>query len=130
MGELEALNLKHYIPEATKNIAMNKFGARDQQLIVEICVLVHQRYESFAQGLMTELEKQFKLTPITEFNKKRNILRTLTELYFKGLASEYQGIFKCLVNIILINYEETEDEFQKAMHIVTDYMKTYGEQIF
>ena len=60
---------------------------------------------------MQELEKQFKLTPITEFNKKRNILRTLTELYFKGLASEYQGIFKCLVNLILINYEETPDEF-------------------
>lgn len=79
---------------------------------------------------MAEIEKQFKVTPISEFNKKRNVLRTLTELYFKGLTSEYQGIFKCLVNLILINYEEAEDDFQKAMHIVTDYIKTYGEQIF
>lgn len=60
---------------------------------------------------MTELEKQFKLTPIIEFNKKRNVLRTLTELYFKGLSVEYQGIFKCLVNLILINFEDTPDEF-------------------
>ena len=57
-------------------------------------------------------------------------MRTLTELYFKGLSAEYQGIFKCLVNLILINFDDTEDEFQKAMHIVTDYLKTYGEQIF
>lgn len=38
---------------------------------------------------MTDIEKHFKLTPISEFNKKRNILRTLTELYFKGLSDEY-----------------------------------------
>ena len=79
---------------------------------------------------MADLQKQFKMTPIAEFNKKRNILRTLTELYFKGLAAEYPGIFKCLVNLILINSEDTPEDFQKAMHIVTDYMKTYGEQIF
>ena len=29
-SELDALNLKHYIPEMSKNIALNKFGARDQ----------------------------------------------------------------------------------------------------
>ena len=87
--ELDALNLKRYIPEISRNITQNRFGARDQQLIVDICVQVHQRYEAFAELLMTDLEKTFKLTPIVEFNKKRNILRTLTELYFKGLSDEY-----------------------------------------
>ena len=79
---------------------------------------------------MSGIEMQFKTTPIVELNKKRNILRTLTELYFKGLSDEYQGIFKCLLNLMLINYEGPEKDFQKAMHIVTDYLKTYGEQIF
>lgn len=94
-----------------KSIAHNKFGVKEQQLIVDTCVLVHQKYETFAELLMSELEKVFKVTQITEFNKKRNVLRTLTELYFKGLSGEYQGIFKCLVNLILINWDETEDEF-------------------
>ena len=109
--EIDALNLKQHVPELSKSIALNKFGVREQSYIVDVCVLVHQRYEAFAELLMSELEKQFKVTAITEFNKKRNILRTLTELYFKGLAAEYQGIFKCLVNLILINYEETADDF-------------------
>ena len=57
MEELDALKLNQYVPEVAKNIAMNKFGARDQQLIVDICVQVHKRYETFAEILMTELEK-------------------------------------------------------------------------
>ena len=28
-NELDVLNLKHYIPEISKNVAFNKFGARD-----------------------------------------------------------------------------------------------------
>ena len=47
---------------------------------------LHERYESFASMLLPDIVKQFQETPISEFNKKRNILRMLTELYFKGLT--------------------------------------------
>ena len=41
----------------SRNIAMNKFSVKEQQVIVDICVQVHQRYESFATLLMSEIEK-------------------------------------------------------------------------
>ena len=127
MGQL---NLKHYIPEAAKSIAQGKFGAKDYHQTVEICVLLHQRYEEFASKLIPAIVKQFGETPISEFNKKRNILRTLTELYFKGLTQEYQVIFKCLARLTLIKYQDCPDEFQSGMLVLSDYMKTYGEPIF
>ena len=80
--------------------------------------------------LIPDIVKQYNETPISEFNKKRNILRTLTELYFKGLTVEYQVIFKCLAKLTLTKYAESPEDFQSAMGVLCDYMKTYGEQIF
>ena len=54
----------------------------------------------------------------------------MTELYFKGLTREYQVIFKCLARLTLIKYQDSPDEFQSGMLVLSDYMKTYGEQIF
>lgn len=34
---------------------------------------------------------------LLEQARKRNILRMMTELYFKGLFKEYKRIFKCLI---------------------------------
>lgn len=69
---------------------------KDQDIIIEICVLMHQRYEEFAPKLIESLEKLYEQERASEFTKKRNILRLLSELYLKGLVSEFKKIFKCL----------------------------------
>ena len=92
--DLNTLNLKHYIPEIAKNIAQSKMSARDQHTMIEICVLMHQRYETFAEQLIPALETQCKQVLVSDFTKTRNILRMLTELYFKGIFKEYKLIFK------------------------------------
>ena len=106
MEEFELLNLKKYIPEIVKAIISSKLTAREQHSTVEICTLMHVRYEEFAEELIPQIEKHYKSIPIAEFNKKRNILRYLTELYFKGLFLEYKRIFKCLQELILINHTD------------------------
>lgn len=55
--EMGQLNLKHYIPEVARSIAQGKFGAKDYHQTVEICVLLHQRYESFASTLIPDIVK-------------------------------------------------------------------------
>ena len=82
---------------------------------------LHERYESFASMLLPDIVKQFQETPISEFNKKRNILRMLTELYFKGLTQEYQIIFKCLAKLTLIKYQDSPGDFQSGMLVMSDY---------
>lgn len=67
-------------------------------------------------------------------NRKRNILRMLTELYFKGLIEEYKTFFGCL-NSLIIDLRDTsvdsyEEIFLNALKVITDYFETYGERIF
>ncbi len=66
---------------------------------------------------------------MSEFNKKRNILRLLSELFLKGLISEYKRIFKG-INFLVQIKPDTRDEFLNAQMVVTDYLKNYGEIFF
>ena len=91
---------------------------------------MHQRYEDFASKLIEALEKLYEQEKMQEFTKKRNILRLLSELYLKGLFSEYKRIFKCLNTLLSINADTHFEEFSNALMVVTDYLKTYGEIFF
>ena len=39
---------------------------------------------------------------LREFNKKRYILRLLTEIFMKGLFQHYKDMFMCLNDLILM----------------------------
>jgi hypothetical protein len=58
---------------------------------------MHQRYEDFAPKLIESLEKLYEQEKNSEFTKKRNILRLLSELYLKGLINDYKRIFKLII---------------------------------
>lgn len=53
------LNLKRHISEVVGSITQSKLSIKDQDTIIEICVLMHQRYEEFAPKLIDALEKQY-----------------------------------------------------------------------
>ncbi len=109
MSEAEQLNLKRHTSEIVTSITQSKLSIKDQDTIIEICVLMHQRYEEFAPKLIEVLEKLYDQEKMSEFNKKRNILRLLSELYLKGLFSEFKRIFKCLNYLVQISPENTEE---------------------
>lgn len=111
-----------------QSIAQSKLSVKDQDTLVEICVLLHQRYEDFASKLAEALEKLFNELG-GEFTRKRNILRLMSELYLRGLIREFKGLFKCINQMTLVGVE-TLEEFQNALMVLTDYLKTYGEVFF
>jgi hypothetical protein len=98
-------------------------------------VQLHRRYENFSNELVRVIKEQYRSASIlSDPNRKRNILRMLTELYFKGLIEEYKSFFGCL-NSLIIDLRETdipdyEEVFLNALKVVTDYLETYGERIF
>ena len=124
-----ALNFSRHTSEVVSSITQSKLSIKDQDTILEICILMHQRYEDFAPKLIEALEKLYDAERASEFTKKRNILRLLSELYLKGLLSEFKKIFKCLNQMTFIGPENLE-EFQNSLMVLTDYLKTYGETFF
>ena len=46
--ECQELNLKRHTSEVVASITSSKMTIKDQDTIIEICVLMHHRYEEFA----------------------------------------------------------------------------------
>lgn len=59
IDDVQSLNLKRHTSEVVGSIVTSKLNIRDQDTIIEICVLMHQKYEDFAPKLLQALEKQF-----------------------------------------------------------------------
>jgi len=57
--DVQSLNLKRHIFEVVSSITQSRLSIRNQDTIIEICVMMHQRYEEFAHKLIEALEKQF-----------------------------------------------------------------------
>jgi regulator of nonsense transcripts 2 len=75
INEALQLNLRRHTSEVVGSITQSKLSIKDQETIIEVCVLMHQRYEDFANKLIDALEKLYEQEKMSEFNKKRNILR-------------------------------------------------------
>lgn len=46
--EVHQLNLRRHISEVVKAIAQGKLNIRDQDVLIEICLIMNQKYEDFA----------------------------------------------------------------------------------
>lgn len=132
MEEIQALNLTKYVGEIVKSIFSGKLTIKDQDLIIDVCLILHSKYEEFTPLVYPQLERQFQEASFQELNKKRNILRLLSELYLKGLIQEYKKVFHCL-NCLIVRKEPntlSEEDFLSGLMVVIDYLKTYGEIFF
>jgi hypothetical protein len=126
------LNLTRHTSEVVQTITASKMNVKDQDTIIEICVILHQRYEEFADKMIESLEKVFDAERgLGEFTKKRNIMRLLSELYLKGLFNDYRMVFRCLNYMMMIQpTPQTMEDFKNGLMVLTDYLKTYGEIFF
>jgi len=103
---------------------------------VDVCCCLHTVYEDFSKTVVAAVKKQYRegaqvvdgVLNIKEFSKKRYMLRLLTELFMKGIFQHYKDMFSCINDMIFTT--PSQPEFLNAIMVLTDYFKTYGEQIF
>lgn len=117
--EVKSLNLNRYTIEVAESIAKTEFAftkdpgnphgsfktfETDLRIIVDICEIMHRRYEDFQKQLVIALTKQFKaLSKIEDAevktNQRRAMLFFMTELFIIGIILEYKRIFQSLQEI-------------------------------
>ncbi|GMG99374.1 hypothetical protein Nepgr_001214 [Nepenthes gracilis] len=105
MDELRSVNLSKFVSEAVTAIFDAKLKTSDIQAAVQICSLLHQRYQDFSPSLTQGFTKVFfpgksgddlETDKNTKAMKKRSTLKLLLELYFVGVVED-----SCIfVNII------------------------------
>jgi len=135
LQEIDNVYMKDDTKKIAEAISHVSFSSRNQDFIVEVCCKLHQIYEEFSALLIQSIIKVYKEPQNTraqnyvlyrEFNRKRYILRILTELYLKGLFQHYKDMFTCMNELILITKTD-QQSFLNAIMVLTDYFKTYGE---
>ena len=55
-AECDELNLMGYVPVCATNMGLNNFSDNEQRSFLEICVLLHQKYDGFSEPLIKTLE--------------------------------------------------------------------------
>lgn len=114
LKEVKSMNLNRYTIEVAENIAKTEFASnkdstlesfhQDLSIIIEICEVMHQRYDDFQKQLVNALSKNFKyLSDIVDLeektHKRRSLLFMMTELFVIGIIVEYKRIFQSLQEI-------------------------------
>jgi len=52
------------LPEITKSIASSKLGDNQRDFLIDICVTLHLRYDTFAEQLIKALEQTYWLVSV------------------------------------------------------------------
>mmetsp|Transcript_42412 Transcript_42412/g.31061 ORF Transcript_42412/g.31061 Transcript_42412/m.31061 type:complete len:97 (-) Transcript_42412:606-896(-) len=91
---------------------------------------MHRKYDQFAPCLYSLLEKAYFDTPKGSFTKKRNLIRLASELYLKGLIKEFKKVFVFVNVLFKVTPEDALEDFQNAIQVITDFLKTYAEVFF
>ncbi|KAF6134866.1 hypothetical protein GIB67_002267 [Kingdonia uniflora] len=111
MDDLRSVNLSKFVSEAVAAICDAKLKTSDIQAAVQICSLLHQRYNDFSPSLIQGLLKIFlpgksgddyEADRSLKAMKKRSTLKLLLELYFVGViedASVFVNIIKDLTSV-------------------------------
>lgn len=102
--DTESLNLTLFTSEIVNAIVATTYKATDASLMVKLCICLHQKYEEFADPLVTGL-KQAIIAPPAEDDqeagkRKRIQIRFIIELYQAGLFFEDEYFFRLLKNLL------------------------------
>lgn len=111
LEDLKAVNMSKFVSEAVAAICDARLKSSDINAAVQVCSLLHQRYNDFSPNLLQGLLKVFSPGKIVDDPdgdksyralRKRSTLRLLTELYFGGVieeASVFVSIIRELTNL-------------------------------
>jgi len=135
LEEMSGLNLTRYTSEIADIIAKSRLQIKELNIMIDICIAMHQRYKDFALTLIPCLHKQFQQCTgcndeTSKAMKRRQMLRLMTELYLKGVINDIVNIGKCLKEVITTDKSKEREKFACNISLLASYLKQYGEVLF
>ncbi len=114
--DMETINLTRYVTEIADAVSEAKLKTSDIPVALQLCCMMHQRYEDFTQALISNLlaplrEESLRPTKGEEedkeaFRKRRVNLRLLTELHLCGVFEGTTILLRALKRLAGISRRE------------------------
>ena len=122
MSEMASMNLSKFIPEVVNSLCETKFGSKDLTVLVDTCNHLHQRYSDFSKFLEPTLVKTYHSS---DFLRRRNLLRLLSELIVSGVWRDTQSFGRILQDLACTTGDQ--DVKINYMNILATFLKFRGE---
>lgn len=123
MQEMISLNLSRFVQEVVNSLCETKFASKDLPLLVEVCSHMHQRYADFSRNLEQGLIKAYHAS---DFLRKRNLLRLISELIVGGVWRDTQSFGRILKDLTCMTGDQ--DVKINYMNILATFLKFRGEE--
>ncbi|KAL8162192.1 hypothetical protein V2J09_013681 [Rumex salicifolius] len=132
VDELRGVNLSKFVSEAVSSICEAKLKSSDIQAAVQICSLLHQRYQDFSPTLIQGLIKVFSPGKSVEdmetdrnskAMKKRSILKLLLELYFVGVVEDCSIFVNIIKDLTSVDHLKDRDSAQTNLSLLSTFVR-------
>lgn len=132
MDDLRSVNLSKFVSEAVAAICDAKLKSADIQAAVQICSLLHQRYNDFSPSLVQGLVKLFfpgKSSEDAEADrnsralKKRSTLKLLLELYFVGVVDDSGTFVTIIKDLTSIEHLKDRETTQTNLSLLASFAR-------
>lgn len=123
MQEMVSINLSRFVQEVVNSLCETKFTSKDLPLLIDICSHMHQRYSDFARSLELGLVKTYHSS---DFLRKRNLLRLISELIVVGVWRDTQSFGRILKDLACTTGDQ--DVKINYMNILAAFLKFRGEE--
>lgn len=102
--DTETLNLNLFVSEIVSGIVSTTYKATDVSHMVKLCICMHQKYDEFAEPLLSGLKQAIIAQPSEddpEAGKRKRIqIRFIVELYQAGFFSDDDYFVRLLKNLL------------------------------
>ncbi|XP_042470696.1 regulator of nonsense transcripts UPF2-like [Zingiber officinale] len=132
LDELRGVNMSKFVSEAVTAICEAKLRASDIQAAVQVCSLLHQRYNDFAPSLIQGLLKIFfpgktgddlDADRNSRAMKKRSTLKLLVELYFVGVVDDCSILLNIIKDLTALDHLKDRETTQTNLSLLTSFTR-------
>ncbi|XP_074584194.1 regulator of nonsense transcripts UPF2 [Curcuma longa] len=132
LDELRGVNMSKFVSEAVTAICEAKLRASDIQAAVQVCSLLHQRYNDFAPSLIQGLLKIFfpgktgddlDADRNSRAMKKRSTLKLLVELYFVGVVDDCSILLNIIKDLTAPDHLKDRETTQTNLSLLTSFAR-------
>lgn len=132
MDEVRSVNLSKFVTEAVAAICDAKLKTSDIQAAVQICSLLHQRYQDFSSSLAQGLLKVFfpgkaaedlETDKNSKAMKKRSTLKLLLELYFVGVIDDCSIFVNIIKELTGMEHLKDRDSTQTNLSLLATFAR-------
>ncbi|KAK9828252.1 hypothetical protein WJX74_005743 [Apatococcus lobatus] len=131
LDELLRLNQTRYVAEIVSAIVDAPLRGRDIEAAVQICSLLHQRYDEFGEDLVGALTKSIIAREESKdaAYHRRTRMKLLADLLVTGIYRDFAILVDTLRHVAAVNFQNDWAESQSSLQLLSSFARHVSDEL-